>query len=841
MLTKGSDALDVHQLWSSLRQSYKLVLLVAAVVFAAVMALTLLSRMTFRSTARLYLGELEDSAQVAARSKDEIDIAAFGQGVVSGEIEIIQSRSLVGRAVLASGLNVGVQALGEPPPRYWRWRLSRRDTSLLASGIEELWAPHSALTDERGREQSYTLRFTTDSEFEVWAEERRLGSGRLGEVTQVHGAKLHLLKGKQGGPRAGASYAVVVRPLPEVIDQALASLNVSAPKPSPQSAPVNVLNLEFFHGSPSMAASFLSELTTAYLEERQAWKVEDATAAETFVNHQLEGLRSSLDGVERQLAEYRASHRVVVLDNEAKAMIEQMGKYEEQRVAARLEVAALSDVRRTLKSDDPPVGAFLMGEANDTVLEGMASSLTAARQKLTDLESRFNDAAPDVRDQRGQVEAQLESIRNYVSSRAARAKDNLDTLNGIIAQYEKRLKTVPGAELGLAQLTREAEVYNRTYSYLLERQQQTAIIKASRLSKNRVLDAPQVPYRESSPKLMLRLASAPLGLLLGVMVVLARTFFSGSLRSEADVRAASGALPLLASVPRRARRKGERVGAVGPGSFDVVGDELESSFAEAFRTVRARLYALLGAGSGRVLLLTSPSEGDGKTSCALGLAALLAADGKRVLVIDADLRRPHHPASADGEVEQPGLREVLRGEHPWDSAVRTVSSGPGRFYVIGAGGPARTELLSGPRMVELCDEARKSCDFILLDGPSFPAASDALVLVNLVDAVLSVVRLGSTPRRFALEHFRGLVSAGRPQLLLLNDVGESQPDSKLRGAPFAFQKAGAGRPAVKSARWRGRALWGVGALLLLSVAAAAFYSRELLEVTARAMTARHPS
>ncbi len=125
------------------------------------------------------------------------------------------------------------------------------------------------------------------------------------------------------------------------------------------------------------------------------------------------------------------------------------------------------------------MGAFLMGEANDTVLEGMADSLTKERAKLADLEARFNEVAPDVREQRARVDAQLASVRSYVSSRAARAQDSLSSLGGLIQQLQEKLKTVPGAELGLSQLSRESEVYSRTYSYLLERQQQAAIIKAS--------------------------------------------------------------------------------------------------------------------------------------------------------------------------------------------------------------------------------------------------------------------------------------------------------------------------------------------------------------------------
>src|SRR5690606_1284337 len=139
---------------------------------------------------------------------------------------------------------------------------------------------------------------------------------------------------------------------------------------------------------------------------------------------------------------------------------------------------------------------------------------------------RFSPEAPDVVSKRAQVDAQLGTIRSYVSNRLKRAKDSLGTLGGIIGKYEEKLKTVPGAELGLAQLTREAEVYDSLYAFLLRSQQQAAITKASTVSKNRVLDQPEVAFWEASPKLGLRLASVPLGGVLGVLAVLVASFFS---------------------------------------------------------------------------------------------------------------------------------------------------------------------------------------------------------------------------------------------------------------------------------------------------------------------------
>lgn len=832
------DLFDARQLWQTIRDHFWLVAGAGVAVFLAVMAATLASRMQFRSVARLYLGELESaSGSGPTRAQSELELSAGNQGVVGSEMEIIQSRSLVSRAVLDSGLNVAISRQGQGQPRYWQWLLTRRDPLLLDRTAQELRAEGSLLTDERAQERAYTVRFSSDKDYEVRDEaQQALQRCTLGEACKVPGASLRLLRGSARSPGAGSEYSVVVRPLLEVIDAALKSLQVTSPKPTPQSPPVNVVTLEFSSSSPGQAAAFLDRLIAAYLAERQSWKVEDAGAAEAFVSSQLASVRKSLDEIQQKLATYRTNNRVVVLDAEAKAMIEQIGKYEEQRVAARLETAALSDVQRTLKGPNPPVGAFLLGEANDTVLEGMASALSTARQKLTDLESRFNDAAPEIRDQRSQVDAQLESIRNYVSSRAARAKENLGTLDGVIGQYEKRLQTVPGAELGLAQLSRESEVYSRTYSYLLERQQQTAIIKASTLSKNRVLDAPQLPHREDSPKLLLRLASAPLGLLIGVLLVLGRSHFAGTVQSEGDARGLVGGLPVLGTVPRRLRRR-SATRSDSASELDVFGSDVSSRFVEAFRTIRTQLYRSCKFG-GQALLVTSPSDGDGKTTCALALAALLAADGKRVVVIDAHLRKPHAPylyGSLDGET---GLCAVLRGEAEWTSALELVKSELGQFYFMPAAGPAPVELLSSKAMSSLLDETRKRCDFVLLDAPTFPAVSDALVLATQVDGVMSVLRPGHTERRAATEHLRALQAAAPVHAVLLNDVGQAPATKQPRAS--AQQRREAPVTARLLPRGRALALW-IGALLLLTAGVAARLSPRTSQVIEAVVSLRHAS
>jgi tyrosine-protein kinase Etk/Wzc len=812
VIAARSDALDFVQLWATVRQHWAFVLGVAIVTFALVMTATLATHMKFRSVGRLYLGELEETS-AAPPAPNEIAISANNQGVIGSEVEIIQSRSLVARAILDSGLNVSINAAGKAPPRYGAWLLSRRDRASLDSAAAELRARDSVLTDENAKERKYTVHFTSSSDYEVWADQHRVGAGRLGEPLQIPGAKLTLEAGNDRRPAPGAAYDMTVSCLQDVTDATLASLTVTAPKPLPPAQPVNVVTLEFTAWSPRTAARFLDSLMAAYLNERQTWKAEDATAAETFVTEQLQKTRDSLNDFEKKLAAYRSKNRVVVTDNEAKAMIEQIGKYEEQRVAARLEVAELSQLQKGFDGPNPTVGALLIGGTTDTVIDRMASSLSEARQKLTDLQSRYNDSAPEVRAQREQVSAQTASIKSYVASRAQRSRDNLGTLDGIIHQFEGKLDTVPGAEVGLAQLSRESDVYDRMYTYLLERQQQTAIIRASTLSKNRVLDAPEVAFREDSPKLMLRLASGPLGLVVGAFLVLLRSFLASTFQSESDIRSVATDVPVFATLPRRARSWRSRAA----NAFDVFEGDTSSSFLESFRMLRTHLYRASVAGVGKVVLLTSPNAGDGKTTTTLALAAMLAADGKRVLVVDADFRKRNQAVPPDARF---GLREVLSGESTWVDAVCTVPTAAGVFYVLGSGGGAAAELLSSPRMAELLKDARSRCDFVLLDAPSFPLAADALVLAQLSDVVLSVFRLQNSSRKLALEHMRGLSAVAPAYALVVNDVGTSSALGKPERKSFAWRP----QPSPASSKegpavqrwWRGRSAWWLSVVILLA-------------------------
>ena len=691
----AADGIDLSQLFTTLRRHRRLIFTIAVVTFGLVMGWTMMSHMRFASTAQMYLGELEDKGRPAGPTgEDDVDLSSGGHGDIGSEIEILKSRSLVTRAILDTGLNVTINPAGSKPPRYARWLISRRSPWLIDVASREVTAENASLTDRSVPDADFGVRFVTNLDYEISDGARIIGHGKLGQSVHTGPLTVTLMPGTERSPVAGARYDLTVESLDDVVDSALKELEVSTPTTKAPSGAdsLKVARLHFASRSPRKAATFLQQLMLRYLEQRQAWKAENATAAESFVTSQLGKTRETLDQIQAKLAAYRAGNGVVLLDNEATAMIEQIGKIEEQRVAARLDVESLGAVQRQLNGPKPPLEAYMLGEdKEDSVLVGLAQSLSQAQQKLTEAETRFNAPAPTVRDLREQLDAQVLAIRSYVSTRLARAKDNLRMLDGIVAQYDQKLKTVPGAQLGLAQLTRESEVYSAMYSFLLKRQQETALIKASTVSKSRVLDPAQVPYREEPLRLIVALASAPFGLVFGTIVVFLRSALSSRLQHGVDVLKHVGPVPIFATVPRAVQRGHRR----SPESL------------EAFRTLRANILDVCRRDRGNVVVFTSPCRGDGKTTCAYFLASTLARAGRTVLVVETGAcASSRKRAAADPDAK--GFGDVLVGRDEWRNVVREISVSPEcTFQIIRGDGDESADLLSEPSMFEFIEEVRE--------------------------------------------------------------------------------------------------------------------------------------
>ena len=197
-----------------------------------------------------------------------------------------------------------------------------------------------------GEDAEFTVRFAAGGRFEILRGQTRVGSGQLGAPFRGGDLAITLAAGPQGPPAAGRDVRLWRWRRPTTSPSAPPGrVSVSMPRTAGPGEAVKVVAIDYRDASPRAAAAFVAALMQAYLDSRQKWKAEEATAAEAFIGGQARALERELALAEQRLAEYRARSPVVALGEESKAFSHELSRYEEQRVTARLQAAAFDRVR----------------------------------------------------------------------------------------------------------------------------------------------------------------------------------------------------------------------------------------------------------------------------------------------------------------------------------------------------------------------------------------------------------------------------------------------------------------------------------------------------------------
>jgi capsular exopolysaccharide synthesis family protein len=365
--------------------------------------------------------------------------------------------------------------------------------------------------------------------------------------------------------------------------------------------------------------------------------------------------------------------------------------------------------------------------------------------------------------------SQIEGTRQKIALEARRIVRAAENEYRVAADQEERIagavEAAKGESLDLAQrglkydaLKRDLEAIQTLSDNLMARKKQTDVARDLQASNIHVIDPAIAPHEPVRPRPVRDLTLASLlGLALAVGIAFFRDYLDTSVGRPSDVRRLG--LPLLGVIPDTSRKA------------PVVGGEggKEPLFADGYRVLRTSLQDPLEGGRGQVLLVTSTLAGEGKSLTAANLALTLASSEERVLLVDADLRRPVLHTLLRGK-RVPGLVEVLTGVATPKQAIQRV--GGGRLDLLACGTPvARNpgDLLSTGTLRELVERLRANYDRIVLDTPPAGSIADALVLSRLADGVIVVARSGKVTRSELFHLLERLANARAPLMgIVLN-------------------------------------------------------------------------
>lgn len=524
-----------------------------------------------------------------------------------------------------------------------------------------------------------------------------------------------------------------------------------------------VIRVSFWSVDPDKAARVANTLADEYLQARLETKFELTRRASTWLGERIEDLRGKVASAEAAVEQARNEYGLYE-GNGVTLSAQELGELNTQLVMARTAraeaEARLQQVRRLARTrngasttievlDSPLIQRLREQEAEvERRVAELSSELGPKHPRMVQLRAEAKDLSDRIDAEIGKIVAGLQNEVNVARARESSLESSLD-------EIKQRVGLANQNEIELRALEREADANRALLDTLLLRQKETVSQEDADFQQPdaTVFSPATVPAEPSFPRPAILLSLAFLAaLVLGLVLILIIELLDAGFRSGEQFEAITGA-PSLGFVPLTRKPADYRT---LPG---YVAGRPASAFGESMRTLNWSLKLAFPDHPPRSVLITSSVPGEGKTTVASCMATAQSKAGQRVVLIDADIRRPGCHDVTGVELE-PGLTNLLAGQVDLDKVLKTSEWSGLAVIPAGMPTPHAPSLLGSQRMDNLLRELAERFDLIVIDSPPMLAAADARILCRLADATVLVARWGKTRRQVVKLAVRQLDDAG---------------------------------------------------------------------------------
>ncbi|TDH58465.1 hypothetical protein E2C06_32485 [Dankookia rubra] len=681
-------------LWDAIRRQKWLILAVSAISFSAALTAIFQMPQTFRASSTILL----EARRVLPVKHDDAssDPAPNAETIVQNELQVLQARNLLEQIVWKLSLEQDPNFNSTLNPSITK-KIFDQTAKFLAT-----WAPHDGRQSPQPNSNRVLHEIAADPVISLDA--------------TVEGLRK----------------AVQIRPVPRS----------------------HVIQIHATAAEPETAAAIANTLADLYIEAKTAQREAELRDVSNWVNSQLGQLRAQADASARAVAEFHISNGIVRGvargDRSAELIQQEISEVSSHLVAVqarRIEFASkLRNAEAILSSGDI---ATLTDVLNSRTTQALRAQEAQIAGRNSELSSRLGPGHPSVIS----GTAELADIRRKLAQEAARvlqayrndlraAEENEAALTQRVGQLRAEIGRKSITEVRLQELQREADADRMLMESYLARARQISAEVSFRDAKARLVSPASLPRRPESPRLLLLLPLSFIASLgMGAIAAVVREHDSKGLWSFDELERQLGLSP-LGVLPRRRRKTGN--------VSDPLYEEAMAGFC-AHLVRRPRITRL------RSVLITSALPGEGKSTTARFLAAEASARGMRVMLVEADLRRPS--INCDGAVP-PGLSDVLRRKVGLEEVIQTVQDG-GYFVLPSGTRPINpTQLITSEEMDRLLHRLEQTYDLVVIDSAPILVGSDVAQLSRCVSETILLVRWGHTGWRAIAAALRRVAIAG---------------------------------------------------------------------------------
>lgn len=589
-----------------------------------------------------------------------------------------------------------------------------------------------------------------------------------------------------------------------------------------QEGTTNIIRIIARDSDREGAAKLANTVALTYREENIAIRNREVHAAQKFIESQVKVVGERLRQAEQELRSFKEKEERVFLTDEAKILLTSLThldtEYEKVKRTVDETRNQLEELRSRSFLSERPSERIFTEEASALIFTLNADLLKLLQERDT-LLINYTSQHPQVKE----LDRKIQNVKNEMirelTSKLSTYEEREALLRRQIDRHKLDYLKVPMTALKLARLEREVKVNEDNYS-LLKSKYEEAMIKTAEQIEEVTLVAPAFPPAGpvNAPRTAMNMTvGGMIGLLLGIVAAFTRESLDTSLGTIEETEVFLG-VPVLGVIPvmdaalikeftgreqreedRRRQSPSTYIGPekrIGPRRLSSSSEPYvklislfapQSPVAEGYRALRTNVAFATANQDFKILQFSSAGVREGKTTTAINLAITMAQTGKRILIVDADLREPsiHH---VFGLKREPGLTEILLGSHTWRDAIRTVADlmigtlgveeiigrpGLDKISILTSGQvpPNPAEIIASPKMTALLEELRGQFDLVVVDTPPILPVADAVILGPKTDGVLLVYQVGKIPR-MALKRAKALLEKGQARVLgvVLNNV-----------------------------------------------------------------------
>ncbi len=516
---------------------------------------------------------------------------------------------------------------------------------------------------------------------------------------------------------------------------------------------------------PLRAKEYANALAEAYVEQNIESKTREAMQRLDFIEKQLKKVSQNIKESAQALEEFRQKSKIVDVERTSETIASRLESYETELMDLLVKEEMLNNFSAQLKSSKDIETLSIEGiEDKESVLAGLMQKLQEAVVEQKQLRQDYTDFHPLLQKLNRKIKQIKSTIVNTVDNLSKNMHKRKELLQESIRKQNELLNKLPENERKYAQLERKFKMNEEINSYLMKRKAEAEMIRASTVSKNRMLDSALLPYAPIKPKReRVVLIGLFLGLLFGIFVAVVRLFLDTKIQTEHDITQ-SVEYPILGVIPHFDETEESWKGKIK------VFDDVKSSVAESFRHLRSNIQFLRKHDGAQVLLLTSTVGQEGKTTIAVNLGAILSLSKKRTIILNLDMRKPTLHERFDLP-NKTGLSELLNERVTLKDVIQETRYPYLDVISSGVIPPNPSELIQSQKMFEVLEELKRGYDMIILDTPPIGLVTDAKELMHHVDINIYIVRANYSKKEF-LENLKKFDFVEKvPHLgIILNDV-----------------------------------------------------------------------